>query len=98
MRTKTFKKVGITIRYTEENISYNEAVNTTPKGWRLIRASEAMKILEEYKNALRFWFWCLNPEWNEEDWRPVGRGDDIYRFFLCSYGLRGASRGVYVRK
>lgn len=95
MKTKMFKKGGLTIKYTKDDMAYGEAVRSAPKGWRMIKSSEAMKIMEEYKAAFPFWFWCKNPEWNEGEWRPVGRGGG--NWFDLYGGILRASRGVYVK-
>jgi hypothetical protein len=98
MRTKTFKKVGISVRYTEEDMTYDEAVERAPKGWRMIKPSEAMRIMEEYKDALPYWFWCENLKWNKKNWRPVSRDGSDGVFVLNDYCNQRASRGVYVKK
>jgi hypothetical protein len=100
MRTETFKKVGISVRYTEEDMTYDEAMEHAPKGWRLIKPSEAMKIFEKYPTVFGFWFWCESPEWNKKNWRPVSRDGSLSRFDLGSYYyyFPRASRGVYVKK
>jgi hypothetical protein len=95
---KSMKILDMDIKYTEEDITYDEAIKQCPKGYEMINLSTLSRIQEEVGTQdFNFWFWLENYKWNISEWRPVARGDDDYNFNLRANGNQGASRGCYVK-
>jgi hypothetical protein len=94
---KTMKLANVTLKISDKEMSYDEAVKATPKGYEMINLTTFARVHEEVESSkLPFWFWIENYKWNKKDWQPVARG--VSDFILGANYDRGASRGVYIKK
>ena len=93
-------KENINVLYTNEELSYDDAVKSCPKGYRMITLEVMGRIFKNQPlDIFGFYFWFESPKWNKTKWRPVARGYKCdYNFDLFSNNNPTKSRVIYVKE
>lgn len=100
MKKVLFKKSGIEVAYTENEVTYDEALSACPKGYKMITAEVLGRIVQkETLKGLEFWFWVKKYDWDKSVWGPVAFGNYYNnRLNLNAYNFnQRASRGCYYK-
>lgn len=101
MNKLLFEKSSIEVVYTDDDMSYADALKNCPKGYKVITFEVLGKIIQkESISELNFWFWIKRYDWLPQDIQgPVGFGANYLHLSLdASHLLLRASRGVYYKK